>query len=91
MKCLVRLLGLYETFHSSSKHKCPWCLVKQLELGDFTKLLWPFRKIQDMIAIGKSLAGKSEGSRSAAASRNGGVKVLFITRSTMLTCNSIFH
>lgn len=60
MKCLVRLLGLYDVFHPSSFWKCAWCHTDKTNIADFTRTSWPLRDIIKMIQLGKKMDGKSD-------------------------------
>ncbi len=53
MKALAPFLGMYNTFHPKSGYKCMWCVVTNVELGDFTKKEWPFRKEEDILKAGR--------------------------------------
>ena len=76
MKCLVKILGLYDVFHPKSHYKCIWCNIVSTMMGDFTVKSWPLRDIQQMLSHGQTLDGKSDNSRGAYAGQKGeGVKV----------------
>jgi hypothetical protein len=48
MKCLVRILGLYEVFKPGCQWKCCWCLCDKNSLANFDIKSWPFRDIEKM-------------------------------------------
>jgi hypothetical protein len=45
---LVKILGLYNTFHPKSKWKCPWCLVHVDNIWNFDIKNWPLRNQAEM-------------------------------------------
>jgi hypothetical protein len=46
MKCLVRILGLYDVFHPKSTYKCAWCPITHQDLANFDIPGWKFRDLQ---------------------------------------------
>lgn len=48
MKCLVKILGLYDVFSPSSHWKCCWCKVHKNQLANFNITEWKFRDAPDL-------------------------------------------
>lgn len=74
MKCLVRVLGLYDVFHPKAHWKCAWCHVDANKIADFSINKWSLRDIAKMQEMGKKLNGKSEATRKSHAAANYGIK-----------------
>jgi hypothetical protein len=81
MKCLVRILGLYDVFHPKSHYKCGWCTVCKDELADFSIPEWNFRDLQKRISHGEKLDQEksSESKRAKSAKYHEGIKVKILT------------
>jgi hypothetical protein len=73
MKCLVRILGLYDVFHPKSHWKCAWCHVDATNIADFSKPAWPLRDIKKMVQQGKPMNGKSEAQQKTFARTHHGI------------------
>lgn len=74
MKCLVKILGLYDVFHPKAHWKCAWCHVDATTIADFSKTSWPLRDIQKMVKLGQTMKGKTEAQQKAFASSHHGIK-----------------
>ncbi len=59
MKCLVRILGLYNVFSPNAVWKCCWCLCDKDHISDFRISRWKFCDIKKMVKMLKSTT-KSE-------------------------------
>lgn len=78
MKCLVRVLGLYDVYHPKTNWKCAWCTVNASQLSDFSELNpkhCEFRSIEYMRRTAQGYADKSESTKKSEASTNQGIKV----------------
>ena len=54
MKCLVRILGLYDVFSPKSYWKCCWCNCCKSEIANFNIRSWPLRDIKKMSEVAKA-------------------------------------
>lgn len=81
MKCLVRLLGLYDVFNPNSYWKCAWCHCNQQNISDFSIESWNLRDINEMIKIGKIQDQKAESTRSNQAKQYHGTRVTYWSKS----------
>ena len=53
MSCLVKSLALLSVWKHNSIWRCPWCLVKNSNIADFSIQSWEFRDIHQMREIAK--------------------------------------
>lgn len=74
MACTVKILGLYNTYHTHNKFKCCWCLVTDETIADFDISNWKFRSLLQHIEIAKQIKKKSTKSKNSKCEESYGIE-----------------
>ena len=72
---LNKILGLYTTFHPTSTFKCPFCIVTDKQISDFSIDNWEFRNIEAMTHTAEKVENKSIDTKTKFAKINYGIHV----------------